>query len=454
MSLHRVLRPPLFYLFCLSPARKKQRILSWSSGPWHLPPVEAVLGQSAQSEPSLDFRRRNSGLRLRTTMTRRMQLAAFTVRQRQRRRRAIVPHLRRARSLARPARRGQDRPSRDHHHMKTPSHKLAAPIGLLTAALLALGATAWAADMNALKDAYKDHFYVGAAINRTVATGTGGGARTPPDPGTGHRHCAREGTVQPDCPGERPEVGCPSIRGKARRLQLRPGGRLCELRPEQPPVYRWTHSSGTPRHPTGYSRGPMRSPPPRTQPGTNALGAGRGGGGPGGGFGRGGLTGPRQPARSCCGCTTTSRLSWAAIRARSRSSNTMKSGTVPSHCRIAETELGEINRTIKAIHVIDLAAERARLGISSRYASTSQGRTAAAPAGSSTCSGSSGTAAADTGPCGHAPGRTSTGPRPGAAGADTGAPALQRSGAGTHARTGQGGARHHPARRNGLPTRP
>ncbi len=47
------------------------------------------------------------------------------------------------------------------------------PIILLTfAALFAMEATGQSADKPALKDAYKDHFYVGVAINRTVATGT------------------------------------------------------------------------------------------------------------------------------------------------------------------------------------------------------------------------------------------------------------------------------------------
>ena len=45
-------------------------------------------------------------------------------------------------------------------------------IGLLTAVLLAVGATARSADTPALKDAYKDHFFVGVAVNRTIATGT------------------------------------------------------------------------------------------------------------------------------------------------------------------------------------------------------------------------------------------------------------------------------------------
>ena len=43
---------------------------------------------------------------------------------------------------------------------------------VLTTALLALEATAWSADNTTLKEAYKDHFYVGVAINRTIATST------------------------------------------------------------------------------------------------------------------------------------------------------------------------------------------------------------------------------------------------------------------------------------------
>ncbi|MGO8926838.1 MAG: endo-1,4-beta-xylanase [Limisphaerales bacterium] len=56
--------------------------------------------------------------------------------------------------------------------MKTPSSNHNSRIGLLTAVLVAIGATARSADTPTLKDAYKDHFYVGAAINRTIATGT------------------------------------------------------------------------------------------------------------------------------------------------------------------------------------------------------------------------------------------------------------------------------------------
>ena len=43
----------------------------------------------------------------------------------------------------------------------------------LMVGLLALGTTVWSADSPALKDAFKGHFLVGTAINRSVVTGTG-----------------------------------------------------------------------------------------------------------------------------------------------------------------------------------------------------------------------------------------------------------------------------------------
>lgn len=46
-------------------------------------------------------------------------------------------------------------------------------VGMLTAALLALGTTAWSGDLPTLKDAFKDHFLVGTAVNRAVTTGRG-----------------------------------------------------------------------------------------------------------------------------------------------------------------------------------------------------------------------------------------------------------------------------------------
>src|ERR1039457_815358 len=55
-------------------------------------------------------------------------------------------------------------------HMETRIANHNSRIGLLTAVLLAVGAPARSADTPALKDAYKDHFFVGAAVNRTIAT--------------------------------------------------------------------------------------------------------------------------------------------------------------------------------------------------------------------------------------------------------------------------------------------
>src|SRR6266496_3317443 len=43
-------------------------------------------------------------------------------------------------------------------------------IASVTAVLFAIGATVQSAEMRTLRDAYKDHFYVGGAINRTIAT--------------------------------------------------------------------------------------------------------------------------------------------------------------------------------------------------------------------------------------------------------------------------------------------
>ncbi len=55
--------------------------------------------------------------------------------------------------------------------MKTSRSKLSLHIGLLTTGLLATSATAQVNAPTTLKDAYKDHFRVGVAINRTHATG-------------------------------------------------------------------------------------------------------------------------------------------------------------------------------------------------------------------------------------------------------------------------------------------
>ena len=54
---------------------------------------------------------------------------------------------------------------------KTSRSSLGLPAGLLTSLLLAAGVTAQSSQMPTLKDAYKGHFYVGVAINGSVATG-------------------------------------------------------------------------------------------------------------------------------------------------------------------------------------------------------------------------------------------------------------------------------------------
>jgi endo-1,4-beta-xylanase len=54
--------------------------------------------------------------------------------------------------------------------MNTPHLKLGSRSVLLAATLLTLGGSTQAADTPTLKDAYKDHFQIGVAINRTVAT--------------------------------------------------------------------------------------------------------------------------------------------------------------------------------------------------------------------------------------------------------------------------------------------
>ena len=99
----------------------------------------------------------------------------------------------------------------------------------LMAALLAIGATARSADTPTLKDAYKNHFYVGTAINRSVVTGTG--FRRSSEQVSQDIALVKEQFNQ-IVAGERPEVGAHSSAGRTGRLRLRPGRRLCELRPE------------------------------------------------------------------------------------------------------------------------------------------------------------------------------------------------------------------------------
>lgn len=56
--------------------------------------------------------------------------------------------------------------------MKTHNPRRNSCVGMLAAVLLFVGVTARSADTPTLKQAYKDHFYVGTAINRSIAAGT------------------------------------------------------------------------------------------------------------------------------------------------------------------------------------------------------------------------------------------------------------------------------------------
>ncbi len=62
--------------------------------------------------------------------------------------------------------------------MKTLRSNLGLPISLLAVILLAPGATSQSDKTPTLKDAYKHHFYVGVAINRSIVTGDASGFRT------------------------------------------------------------------------------------------------------------------------------------------------------------------------------------------------------------------------------------------------------------------------------------
>ncbi len=63
--------------------------------------------------------------------------------------------------------------------MKSSRANRSVSLGSFTAMLMATGAAAQVSDTPALKDAYKRHFQIGVAINRTVATGENGGNRSP-----------------------------------------------------------------------------------------------------------------------------------------------------------------------------------------------------------------------------------------------------------------------------------
>jgi len=190
--------------------------------------------------------------------------------------------------------------------MKTHKLNLSSRAGVLTAGLLAMGAMARSADTPALKDAYKDHFYIGAAINRTIATGTAVRADNV------NRTSAR---VDQDIALVKEQFNqiSPENDLKWALIHPREGADGYNFGPADAFVnfglsnhmYIVGHTlvwhgqtpfwvfQGT-NLPPGVTNAPPPAPgaAPRAA-GTNAPGGGRLGGGFGGGFGRGGFTGPR-----------------------------------------------------------------------------------------------------------------------------------------------------------------
>ena len=117
-------------------------------------------------------------------------------------------------------------------------------LGLLGLAFAITGASAQSIAPPSLKDAYQGQFYVGVAINRTIATATpSSGRQRQSEPGASRqRHRTRTGTVQPDLSRERPKVGAHSTSAGRRRLRFWPGRRLCRLRGEEPHAHRRPHA--------------------------------------------------------------------------------------------------------------------------------------------------------------------------------------------------------------------
>ena len=193
--------------------------------------------------------------------------------------------------------------------MNTHSSNFNARVGLHTAVLLAFCATAQSADLPTLKDAYKDHFYVGVAINRTIATASAVRADNV------NRNL---GQVNRDIALVKEQFNqiVPENDLKWQLVHPQPGPDGYNFGPTDAFVnfglsnhlYLVGHTlvwhGQTPNwvfQGTNVPPGMTNTPPPApaastNAAGTNAVGRGRFGRGPGGGFGgfgRGGFTGPR-----------------------------------------------------------------------------------------------------------------------------------------------------------------
>jgi endo-1,4-beta-xylanase len=186
--------------------------------------------------------------------------------------------------------------------MNTSIHKPLAVWTLpVTVVLLALGATARSADVPALKEAYQDHFQVGAAINRSIATGTA------------FRRTSEQVHKDIALVKEQFNQISPENDLKWALIHPREGADGYNFGPADAFVnfglsnnmYLVGHTlvwhSQTPgwvfqgtNMPPGVMKAPSPAPAAASDTaGTNSPGGGRFGRGFGGGFGRGGFTGPR-----------------------------------------------------------------------------------------------------------------------------------------------------------------
>ncbi len=189
--------------------------------------------------------------------------------------------------------------------MKTRIPIINSHFSLLTSAFLAIGATARSADTSTLKDAYKDQFYVGVAINRTIAMSV----------------AVRADNVNRN----QEQVNKDISLVKEQFNQISPENDLkwALIHPQEGPdgynfgpadayvnfglsnhMYIVGHTlvwhgqtpnwvfAGT-NLPPGDTNAAASAVTDANPPGTNAPGRGRAGRGFGGGFGRGGLSGPR-----------------------------------------------------------------------------------------------------------------------------------------------------------------
>ena len=186
--------------------------------------------------------------------------------------------------------------------MNTHRSNLNSRISPIAAVLLAISVTARSADTPALKDAYKDHFYVGTAINGSIATGSGGFRRTAEQVSQDislvkaqfnqivAENEMKWALIHPQQGAAGYEFGRADAFvnfGLSNRLYL--VGHTLVWHGQTPFwVFRGTNL------PPGLTNAPPPAPAmTTTAAGTNGPGRGRFGRGFGGGFGRGGFTGPR-----------------------------------------------------------------------------------------------------------------------------------------------------------------